>query len=142
MRCDVTNADEVAAMAARAGRGVRRAHRHPREQRGDPAGRPRSWTSSPAEWHLVVDANLDLHVPVLQAVQPYMVTAGRGAICNLASMAGRATSTLGGAHYTTAKAGVLGLTRALAREWAGFGITVNAHLAGHRGHADGPRLAR
>ena len=50
----------------------------------------------------------------------------RGAICNLASMAGRATSTLGGAHYTTAKAGVLGLTRHLAREWAPHAITVNA----------------
>ena len=33
---------------------------------------------------------------------------------------------LGGVHYTTAKAGVLGLTRHLAREWARDGITVNA----------------
>ena len=44
----------------------------------------------------------------------------------MASMAGRATSTLGGVHYTTAKAGVLGLSRHLAREWARDGITVNA----------------
>ena len=78
------------------------------------------------EWHLVVDANLTSTFLCSQAVQPWMVKAGRGSICNLASMAGRATSTLGGAHYTTAKAGVLGLTRALAREWAGFAITVNA----------------
>ena len=53
-------------------------------------------------------------------------TPGHGRIVNLASMAGRATSTLGGVHYTTAKAGVLGLTRHLAREWARDGITVNA----------------
>jgi len=78
------------------------------------------------EWHLVVNANLTSTFLCSQAVQPYMVRAGRGAICNLASMAGRATSTLGGAHYTTAKAGVLGLTRALAREWAEYAITVNA----------------
>ena len=49
-----------------------------------------------------------------------------GKIVILASLAGRATSTLGGVHYTTAKAGVLGLTRHLAREWARDGITVNA----------------
>lgn len=78
------------------------------------------------EWHLVVDANLTSTFLCSQAVQPWMVKAGRGSICNLASMAGRATSTLGGAHYTTAKAGVLGLTRALAREWAPHAITVNA----------------
>ena len=53
-------------------------------------------------------------------------TSGHGRIVNIASMAGRATSTLGGVHYTTAKAGVLGLTRHLAREWARDGITVNA----------------
>ena len=81
---------------------------------------------SPEEWHLVVDVNLTSTFLCSQAVQPWMVKAGRGSICNLASMAGRATSTLGGAHYTTAKAGVLGLTLALAREWAGFAITVNA----------------
>ncbi len=81
---------------------------------------------SAEEWHLVVDANLTSTFLCSQAVQPFMVARGRGSICNLASMAGRATSTLGGAHYTTAKAGVLGLTRALAREWAPHAITVNA----------------
>ena len=55
-----------------------------------------------------------------------LAAGGRGSICNVASMAGRATSTLGGAHYTTAKAGVLGLTRHLAREWAKHRIRVNA----------------
>src|SRR5437899_476544 len=39
---------------------------------------------------------------------------------------GRAPSTLGGAHYAAAKAGVLGLSRHLAREAAPFGITVNS----------------
>jgi len=49
-----------------------------------------------------------------------------GKIVILASLAGRATSTLGGAHYTASKAGVLGLSRHLAREMAQFGINVTA----------------
>ena len=81
---------------------------------------------SPDEWHLVLDANLTGAFLCAQAAYPALRATGRGRIVNVASMAGRATSTLGGVHYTTAKAGVLGLTRHLAREWARDGITVNA----------------
>ena len=81
---------------------------------------------SPEEWHLVIDANLTGSFLCAQAAYPMLRDSGHGRIVNLASMAGRATSTLGGVHYTTAKAGVLGLTRHLAREWARDGITVNA----------------
>jgi NAD(P)-dependent dehydrogenase (short-subunit alcohol dehydrogenase family) len=78
------------------------------------------------EWHLVVDANLTGAFLCARAAYPALKASGHGRIVNMASMAGRATSTLGGVHYTTAKAGVLGLTRHLAREWARDGITVNA----------------
>ena len=78
------------------------------------------------EWHLVVDANLTGSFLCARAAYPALRDSGHGRIVNVASMAGRATSTLGGVHYTTAKAGVLGLTRHLAREWARDGITVNA----------------
>lgn len=78
------------------------------------------------EWDLVVNANLKGTFLCSQSVQPQMVAAGGGSIVNLASMAGRATSTLGGVHYTAAKAGVLGLTRHLAREWAPLHINCNA----------------
>jgi 3-oxoacyl-[acyl-carrier protein] reductase len=81
---------------------------------------------SPEEWHLVVDANLTGAFLCARAAYPALKASGHGRIVNMASMAGRATSTLGGVHYTTAKAGVLGLTRHLAREWARDGITVNA----------------
>lgn len=81
---------------------------------------------TPEEWHLVVDANLTGAFLCARAAFAALRETGHGRIVNLASMAGRATSTLGGAHYTTAKAGVLGLTRHLAREWARDGITVNA----------------
>ena len=81
---------------------------------------------SPEEWHLVIDANLTGAFLCARAAYPALKASGNGRIVNIASMAGRATSTLGGVHYTTAKAGVLGLTRHLAREWARDGITVNA----------------
>ena len=48
----------------------------------------------------------------------------------MSSSAGRSVSTLGGCHYTAAKAGMLGLTRAIAREVAPFDITVNAVCPG------------
>ena len=78
------------------------------------------------EWHLVVDSNLTGSFLCARAAYPALRDSGHGRVVNVASMAGRATSTLGGVHYTTAKAGVLGLTRHLAREWARDGITVNA----------------
>lgn len=81
---------------------------------------------SDEEWDLVVDANLKTSFLCAQAVVPDMKARRYGKILNMASMAGRATSTLGGAHYTAAKAGVLGLTRHLARELAPYRINVNA----------------
>jgi NAD(P)-dependent dehydrogenase (short-subunit alcohol dehydrogenase family) len=81
---------------------------------------------SDAEWDLVVDTNLKGSFLCAQAVIETMKARRYGKIVNMASMAGRATSTLGGAHYTAAKAGVLGLTRHLARELAPHRINVNA----------------
>jgi 3-oxoacyl-[acyl-carrier protein] reductase len=103
---------------------------------------------SPEEWHLVVDANLTGAFLCARAAYPALRDSGHGRIVNVASMAGRATSTLGGVHYTTAKAGVLGLTRHLAREWARDGITVNAISPGIvdtpmvRGSTDEGRMAQ
>ena len=103
---------------------------------------------SPEEWHLVVDANLTGSFLCARAAYPALRDSGHGRIVNVASMAGRATSTLGGVHYTTAKAGVLGLTRHLAREWARDGITVNAISPGIvdtpmvRGSTDAARMTQ
>jgi 3-oxoacyl-[acyl-carrier protein] reductase len=102
---------------------------------------------TPEEWHLVVDANLTGSFLCARAAYPALRATGHGRIVNIASMAGRATSTLGGVHYTTAKAGVLGLTRHLAREWARDGITVNAISPGIvdtpmvRGATDATRMS-
>jgi 3-oxoacyl-[acyl-carrier protein] reductase len=78
------------------------------------------------EWDLVVDVTLKGAFLFTQAVAPIMKAKRAGHIVNIASMAGRATSTLGGPHYTAAKAGMLGLSRHAARELAPFGINVNA----------------
>lgn len=81
---------------------------------------------SESEWDLVLDVNLKGVFLCAQAVIPAMKAQRSGKIVILASLAGRATSTLGGAHYTASKAGVLGLSRHLARELAPFSINVNA----------------
>ena len=53
-----------------------------------------------------------------------------GRIVNFSSTAGKNISTVGGAHYTSAKAAILGFTRHLAKEEAGHGITVNSVCPG------------
>lgn len=83
-----------------------------------------------AEWDLVVGVNLKGTFLVSQAALAPMTAGGWGRIVNLSSTAGKNVSTIGGAHYTAAKAGILGLTRHLAKEVAAHGITVNAVCPG------------
>ena len=67
---------------------------------------------------------------LMQAAVPVMKAQGYGRIVNISSSAGRMVSTLGGAHYTASKTGLLGLTRAAAKELGRHGITVNAVCPG------------
>ena len=82
------------------------------------------------EWDWVVAVNLKGTFLCSQAVLPSMRAAGWGRIVNFSSTAGKNISTVGGAHYTSAKAGILGFTRHLAKEEAGYGITVNSVCPG------------
>jgi 3-oxoacyl-[acyl-carrier protein] reductase len=82
------------------------------------------------EWRLAMDVNLTAPFLLTQAVFPTMKAQQYGRIINISSSAGRTVSTLGGAHYTASKAGLLGLTRATAKELGPFGITVNAVCPG------------
>ncbi len=82
------------------------------------------------EWDRVIEVNLKGTFLCAQAALPAMKTAGWGRIVNFSSTAGKNVSTVGGAHYTASKAGVLGFTRHLANEVAAAGITVNAVCPG------------
>ena len=82
------------------------------------------------EWRTALEVNLTAPFLLTKAVLPAMQAANYGRIINISSSAGRTVSTLGGAHYTSSKAGMLGLTRAAAKELGKFGITVNAVCPG------------
>jgi len=82
------------------------------------------------EWDFVVDVNLKGTYLCSRAVLPTMREIGWGRIVNFSSTAGKNVSTVGGAHYTAAKAGILGFTRHLAKEEASYGVTVNSVCPG------------
>jgi NAD(P)-dependent dehydrogenase (short-subunit alcohol dehydrogenase family) len=82
------------------------------------------------EWRMALEVNLTAPFLLTKAVLSTMKAQQYGRIINISSSAGRTVSTLGGAHYTASKAGLLGLTRAAAKELGKFGITVNAVCPG------------
>ncbi|MDN0033099.1 SDR family NAD(P)-dependent oxidoreductase [Oscillibacter ruminantium] len=81
------------------------------------------------EWDKVLATNLTAPFQVMKRVIPVMEKAGGGKIVNVASMASTAAGR-GGIAYTTAKHGVLGLTRQVSLDHGHAGIRVNAVLPG------------
>lgn len=77
------------------------------------------------EWDRVLNINLKGTFNCCKAVVPYMIEQRVGKIVNISSIAGRMGGMVG-VHYAASKAGVLGLTYALASELAKYNITVNA----------------
>lgn len=82
------------------------------------------------EWDLILDSNLKGAFLTYQAVLPHMETAGRGSIVTISSLAGRTSSPFLGCHYSAAKAGVLGLTRHIAKEFGPRNIRANSLCPG------------
>ena len=82
------------------------------------------------EWELIMAVNVTGVFLCTKAVLPIMKAKRSGKIVNISSSAGRSTSTFGGAHYTTSKAAVLGLSRHTAREAAPYNVNVNAVAPG------------
>ncbi|HXW81697.1 MAG TPA: D-threitol dehydrogenase [Acidimicrobiales bacterium] len=76
-------------------------------------------------WEATMSVNLLGTFLMSQAVGRHMLEAGKGKIINIASQAA-SVALRGHAAYCASKAGVLGLTRVLAYEWAGRGVNVNA----------------
>lgn len=82
-----------------------------------------------ADWSAVVDTNLSAVFRLSRAVMRNMMKARHGRIINITSVVG-SSGNPGQANYAAAKAGVEGMTRALARELGSRGITVNAIAPG------------
>jgi 3-oxoacyl-[acyl-carrier protein] reductase len=82
------------------------------------------------EWYLIIDSNLTGAFLVDQAAIPHMIKGGGGSIVHISSNAGRTVSTFLGCHYTSAKAGILGLTRHFAKEFGEKNIRVNSIAPG------------
>ncbi len=83
------------------------------------------WETSVEEWRKVMRINLDGPFLCCKAVVPGMIAQDYGRIVNIASIAGKEGNP-NAAHYSASKAGVIGLTKSLAKETAGKNISVNA----------------
>lgn len=81
------------------------------------------------DWDFVVDLNLKGSFICARAVAPHMIEQGSGRIINISSTAYTGKN-VGQVNYASAKAGIVGLTRALGLELARYGITVNCVAPG------------
>ncbi len=86
---------------------------------------------APENYDAVLDVNLRGTLYMSQALIPHMKSRKTGSIVNLSSVsAQRGGGIFGGPHYSAAKAGILGLTKAMARELAPFNVRSNAICPG------------
>lgn len=86
-------------------------------------------------WDTSIDRNLNIPFNVTKCVLPYMIRSGYGRIVNVSSVTGPVVSNPGEAAYSAAKAGIIGMSRALAIEVGKHNITVNCVLPGWIGTA-------
>ena len=79
---------------------------------------------SEADWDAVLDVHLKGTFLCTRAIAPRMREAGRGAIVNMSSISGK-IGNIGQANYSSAKAGLVALTKVTAREFAAHGVRAN-----------------
>jgi 3-oxoacyl-[acyl-carrier protein] reductase len=82
------------------------------------------------QWHRSLERNLTTAFLVTRAFLPGMQQRGYGRIVNVSSTTGAVSAVAGDSAYATAKAGMVGFTRAIALESAALGVTVNAVAPG------------
>jgi len=95
--------------------------------KGGPA---RVWDMDPGQWRQVIDVNLTGAFNCIRCFAPAMKELGQGWIINVTSIAGKIYSPIVSCHYTSSKAGLIGLTRQVAGELGPFGVRVNAIAPG------------
>ena len=83
-----------------------------------------------AEWHRVIDTNLIGTFNTCRAASAHMRAAGGGRIVTVSSIAGQVGGTLVSAAYSAAKAGIIAVTKVLAKDLAASGVTVNCVAPG------------
>jgi 3-oxoacyl-[acyl-carrier protein] reductase len=99
------------------------------------------WEMTEAQWDEILDLNLKAPFLGTRAVAPHMMERRRGCIVNLSSCQGASPAPMR-AHYSAAKAGIIGFTRTAAIELAPYNVRVNAVAPGTtatervRGHFD------
>jgi 3-oxoacyl-[acyl-carrier protein] reductase len=82
------------------------------------------WELAPEVWRRVIEVNLVAPYLTCRAIVPHMAAAGYGRIVNIASIAGK-DGNPNASHYSASKAGLIGLTKSLAKELATTGVLVN-----------------
>ena len=92
---------------------------------GITGGNGKTWELTPDIWRRVLEVNLVAPYLTCRAVVPHMIEKGYGRIVNVASVAGKEGNP-NASHYSASKAGVIALTKSLAKELATQGILVNA----------------
>ena len=92
---------------------------------GITGGNAPTWELDPAVWRRVIEVNLVAPYLTSRAVVPHMVERGYGRIVNIASIAGKEGNP-NASHYSASKAGLIALTKSLAKELATKGVLVNA----------------
>ena len=92
---------------------------------GITGGNAPTWELAPEVWRRVLEVNLVAPYLTCRAVVPKMVAAGYGRIVNIASVAGKEGNP-NASHYSASKAGLIALTKSLAKELATQGVLVNA----------------
>jgi 3-oxoacyl-[acyl-carrier protein] reductase len=92
---------------------------------GITGGNAPTWELAPAMWRRTIDVNLVAPYLTCHAIVPAMIRQGWGRIVNVASVAGKEGNP-NASHYSASKAGLIALTKSLAKELATKGILVNA----------------